>query len=164
MALLQRFITIALAVLAVVWFDINNCSVDADVSPLQLRRMRAAQQGGTSTSVFVRGMMAADHQMELYMTMMASDDQDEEKIIASSRHNRYDASGRIGNTKNDVISVSRGGGSSSHRGGGGCIGGPVMHMQRTVGQARDVAMNFANTLLLRQRTFVSTPIPSRRRQ
>lgn len=163
MALLQRFIAIALVV-AVVWFDMNNCGVDADVSPLQLRRLRAAQHGGT-TSVFVRGTMAADHQMELYMTMMASDDQDEEKIIASCSHNRYDASGRIGNTKNDVISVSRGGGgSSSHRSGGGCFGGPVMHMQRTVGQARDVAMNFANTLLLRRRTFFSTPIPSRRRQ
>jgi hypothetical protein len=162
MALLQRFIAIALVV-AVVWFDMNNCGVDADVSPLQLRRLRAAQHGGT-TSVFVRGTMAADHQMELYMTMMASDDQDEEKIIASCSHNRYDAAGRIGKTKNDVMSVSRGGGSSSHRSGGGCFGGPVMHMQRTVGQARDVAMNFANTLLLRRRTFFSTPIPSRRRQ
>lgn len=159
MALLQRFITIALAV-AVVWFDINNCVVDADVSPLQLRRMRAAQHGGT-TSVFVRGTMAADHQMELYMTMMTIDDDEEETRVASCRHNRSDGAGRRGKTKNDVMSVSRGGGSSSQ---GGCIGGPVMHMQRTVGQARDVAMNFANTLLLRRRTFFSTPILSRRRQ
>ncbi|KAL3756752.1 hypothetical protein ACHAWU_003502 [Discostella pseudostelligera] len=126
-----RLIAIVLVALAI--------SVDADVSPLQLRRLSATE--GT----FVRGMMAADHQFELYMTMTTSDD--EENIAKSSRHGHE---GRSESKKNDVMSVSRGGSSSSS---------PIMHMHRAVGQARDAAVTFVE--VMRRRAF-SPPIQSRK--
>jgi hypothetical protein len=131
MVFLQCLIAIVLVALLI--------SVDADVSPLQLRRLSATE--GT----FVRGMMAADHQFELYMTMTTSDD--DENIAKRSRHGCDD---RLDAKKNDVMSVSRGGSSSSS---------PIMHMHRAVGHARDAAVTFVD--IVRRRAF-SPQIQSRR--
>jgi hypothetical protein len=87
-----------------------------------------------SPSTFVRGMMAADQQFGLYMAL--------------SETNRGGGDGGL--SVNDVESSQ-----STSVGGVG----PVLHVSRAVDQAREAAINFADTV--RRRAFV--PQPKRRR-
>ena len=88
-----------------------------------------------SPSTFVRGMMAADQQFGLYMAL--------------SETNRGGGDGGLSvNDDESSQSTSVGG-----------VVGPVLHVSRAVDQAREAAINFADTV--RRRAFV--PQPKRQR-
>ena len=143
----MSFLLRLLLALVLVGFNCNNNCVDADVSPLQLRRLSATE--GT----FVRGLMMADHQFELYMTM-TSDKEKKTKTMGSYRHRHYDSS-RSGEIKTNVVSVSRGGGGNSSD----IVSGTELH--HAISQARAIAVNFAD--VLRRRAFSPSALSRRGR-
>lgn len=100
----------------------------------------------------------ADHQCELYVTMMTSGNNDDVGTKKANSRNKYhyDAA-RSGGKKNDVmLSVSRGGCGSRSR--SNMMSGPVMHLHRTFGQVHDAAMTFANVILQRRKVVFSPPV------
>ena len=145
MALKQR---LSACLLVVMFYCAATATTAGDTSPLQIRKLRSTE--GT----FIRGMMAADHQFDLYVTMKCDQE------TSSTRRCGDDVAGRSVSSrdeKKDVMSVSRGGGSSS-RSGGGSHHRVTTHMRHSADHAQDMTVNFID-IVRRRALFQSRRSP-----
>ncbi len=107
--MIRSLLSVALAAVALSMV-FSTTTVEASTSPLPLQRL-------SSEGTFVRGMMSADHQFGLYMTVAetsrggASEEEDDES--RNSSHGNND---------------------------------PMMQVHHAVDQARDAAVNFADVV------------------